>query len=444
MTATGLLEPFTPLSEALPRLEAAVSPVTGIVTGCVTSTHLPDESSLSTCACELASSRRTLGTDSVTFGSGAHPDARRARAAAIGEALERYSGAYLPVDRLQRATATQLGEGAVDPSRFALFHSSQYGTPGFPFVPFTAGTPTTFVEGTALADGSPAFLPAELVYLSRPDLRAAPIGYATSSGLACGPSFAEATLGALFELIERDAVMLAWKCRLTLPLLEWSGDNTLATIDRTYFAATGGRFSVIDASRFLEIPVAISVLRGHPGSGASLAVGAAAAAHVGDAWLKAVSESFGVYRWLRHQARTGAGAPDDPNNVESFDDHMLFYASPERAAAATFFDGSADRRPTREIGPVEGSAPRTQIDSLVSKLARLDIAAYVVDVTSPDVRELGLTVTRVIAPELCALDVSHRARFLGGERLTTAAYESGLRATPLELVDVNPLPHPFP
>jgi len=68
----------------------------------------------------------------------------------------------------------------------------------------------------------------------------------------------------------------------------------------------------------------------------------------------------------------------------------------------------------------------------------------VVDVTSPDVRELGLTVTRVIAPELCALDVSHRARFLGGERLTTAAYESGLRATPLELVDVNPLPHPFP
>ena len=59
-------------------------------------------------------------------------------------------------------------------------------------------------------------------------------------------------------------------------------------------------------------------------------------------------------------------------------------------------------------------------------------------------RGIGLAVARVIAPELCALDVSHRARFLGGERLRSAAFELGLVREPFEVSDLNPLPHPFP
>jgi ribosomal protein S12 methylthiotransferase accessory factor len=51
---------------------------------------------------------------------------------------------------------------------------------------------------------------------------------------------------------------------------------------------------------------------------------------------------------------------------------------------------------------------------------------------------------KVVAPELCSLDVPHAARFLGGPRLYRAAYELGLRRTPLTEDDVNPEPHPFP
>jgi ribosomal protein S12 methylthiotransferase accessory factor len=69
---------------------------------------------------------------------------------------------------------------------------------------------------------------------------------------------------------------------------------------------------------------------------------------------------------------------------------------------------------------------------------------YAVDVTSPDVRDLGLVVVKTIAPELCALDVPHAARFLGGRRLYEAPVQLGLRDTPLAESDVNPAPHPFP
>ena len=72
------------------------------------------------------------------------------------------------------------------------------------------------------------------------------------------------------------------------------------------------------------------------------------------------------------------------------------------------------------------------------------MSAYAVDVTSPDVESLGLRVVRVVAPELCALDVAHSARFLGCPRLYTAAFEAGLAPRVLEPADLNDDPHPFP
>ena len=80
---------------------------------------------------------------------------------------------------------------------------------------------------------------------------------------------------------------------------------------------------------------------------------------------------------------------------------------------------------------------------MCKRVAAAGSSAYAVDVTSPDVAELGLVVTKVVAPELCALDVAHGARFLGGRRLYEAVAELGLRAA-LDEDEVNPYPHPFP
>ena len=444
MSVLAADQAFTPLPASLPLLEAALSPLTGIVKGTVATMNATDEVALPHCACELASSNRILGAAAVAYGSGAHPDPLQAKAAALGEALERYSGVFLPTERIRRATARELGDAAVDPSRFALFHATQFETSGFPLAPFTEDTPTTFVEAVNLADGSPAFVPAELVYMKRPESGRMPIAYSTSSGLACGPSLEEAALAALLELVERDAMMLAWKCRLSLPLLEWHDDAEIQTIDERFFVRTGVQYRVVDGSCFLDVPVAISILRGPRQSGAALAVGAAAAARVQTAWFKAVAESFGVYRWLRSPAADETTWPTHPDAVESFDDHMRFYAGEEHAALAGFLDASRERRATLSVPALEGTTPCAQIDAVVRRLTRAGISAYLVDVTAPDVRELGVRVARVVAPELCALDVSHRARFLGGERLTHAAYEAGLVPRPLRLEDLNPLPHPFP
>lgn len=435
-----------PVERAVPgweRLEEAVSPLTGIVKRTVSATYATDESSLPNCAAELSSARRTLGATAVEWGSGAHPDPVRARAAAIGEALERYSAMFVPHDRVRVTTARALGAEAIAPARFALFHPTQLATPRFPCAPFTTETRTAFVAGTSLTDGARVYLPAELVYLARPVPALRPVGYSTSSGLACGPTEVDATLTATLEVVERDAVMLAWKCALSLPLLDWSDDHELLALAQRHFVRSGLRFAVLDGSCFLDVPVAIAVLHGAAGSGAALAMGAGSAATVGEAWLKALSEAFGVYRWLRTQAGDEP-APSHPDEVESFDDHMRYFAADDRAELAGFLDAADDRRATGAIRPLQGATAQDRLEELVGRLAARGLTAYAVDVTSPDVGSLELVVMRVVVPELCALDVSHRARFLGGRRLYTAAYEAGLVAAPLDVSDLNPLPHPFP
>jgi ribosomal protein S12 methylthiotransferase accessory factor len=302
------------------------------------------------------------------------------------------------------------------------------------------------VRGWSLADGAPAWLPAQLVYLpvvgpgGEP-----PIGYATSSGVACAATPERAVATALYELVERDAFMLVWASRLSLPLLDWSGDPELRRLDERYFACTGLRHSAVDLSVFFGVPVVLGVVHGLEGRLGALGVGAGCAATVQTAWRKALAEAFDVHAHVRDALVRDPGlARGAAEEIGSFDDHIFFYGAPERARAASFLDASSVRRPVADVTPLPDLDDHGQVGELVGRLASRGVDAYAVDVTAPDVRDAGFCVVRVVCPQLCALDVVDRARFLGGTRLYRAAYEAGLVERPLELADLNRDPHPFP
>ena len=417
--------------ELLPApLRRAVSPYTGIVRALEECLPASDEPKLFRAACE-ASGLTGIGGAGITRADAA--------AAAIGEALERYSASQVPLDRLRRATARELA-GTVAPERFALFSESQHQSSGFPFRQFDSDTRIPWIEGRALPGGDRFWLPAELVFLS-PVEDERPIGYATSSGTACAESIDEAIARGLCELLERDAFMLAWTNRLSLPRLDWSGDARLLALDRRYFRQTGLEYAAIDLSGVHEVPSFLGVVRGPKHAPGALGVGAGTAATVDRAWWKSLSEAFAArtagVKLARVEERDLGAAGE---GIASFEDHIRWYANHEHAAAASFLDASADRRDVREIAELRGDP----IPRLLERVEAAGSSAYFVDVTSPDVAELGLHVTKVVAPELCALDVPHAARFLGGRRLYEAAAQLGLRGTPLQELDVNPHPHPFP
>lgn len=433
----------TPLAGTLPLLESIVSPYTGIVRSAVELLRGHGESRFVGTGCLLAATDEVLGTASVDHSGGSSPSRAASRAAAIGEAVERYAGAAWPAVDLPRRQADGLGTTAVDPDRFTFFHPEQLATPEFPFAPFTSRTPIRWVEGFGVPDCEPVLLPAQLVFLGRPPSDEPLIAYATSNGLACGATPEEAILAGILELVERDAFMIAWANRLSLPLLDWAGDAELEQVERLYLAPAGLRYAAVDAGCFFGIPVAFGVVHGPAGDDGCYGLGAAAAVTVQEAASKALAEAFWVQQGLRDLVRGRAGVPR-AEEIRDFDDHLRFYSEPAHVELTAFLDASEERRRTGDVAPLEGANVREVIEAAASRLAARGVSLYAVDVTTPDIRDVGLSVVRVLSPELCPLDVIHLARFLGPRRLFHAAYELGLRDRPLTLETVNHDPHPFP
>jgi ribosomal protein S12 methylthiotransferase accessory factor len=182
--------------------------------------------------------------------------------------------------------------------------------------------------------------------------------------------------------------------------------------------------------------------RRRPGA---LGVGAGTAPTIAKAWWKALSEAFaaraaGAKLSLLDRRELGP----EGQGVVSFEDHIRYYADESNSAAAAFLDASEERVPVASVPPLERDDPAELVAGLCTRIEAAGSSAYAIDVTSPDVADLGLTVAKVIAPELCMLDAVHGARFLGGARLYEAAAELGLRPEPLADGDLNPHPHPFP
>ncbi|MEI8105643.1 MAG: YcaO-like family protein [Actinomycetes bacterium] len=434
---------------ALPEpLRRAVSRYTGIVRTLEEPLPTPGEPPLFRATCEIGRADTLLGAPlgHVTGIGGAGLTRADAAAASVGEALERYSATYIDRQRLTVATADELGADAVAPSRFGLFSDRQYAQEAFPFRPFTADTRVAWTDGWEITSGRRVLLPAELVYLGDAGFGAMRIGYATSSGMACAPSVDEACARGLCEVVERDAFMIVWANRLSLPRLDWGGEPRLVALEERLFARTGLTYSVIDLSSIHGLPSFLGVVRSERGRWGAFGVGAGTAPTVERAWWKALSEAFAA-RSAGQKLAVLLPEPDfgpAGDGVLTFEDHIRYHSDRRRSAAAAFLDASGATNDITDVPVIDEKDPSATVLALAERVHRAGSTAYAVDVTSPDVRSLGLVVIKVVAPEFCTLDVPHAARFLGGPRLYQGAYEAGLSDAVLCPDDVNSEPHPFP
>lgn len=434
----------TPLSISLPILKSLASPLTGIVP--FTQQLLPtsDDARLFHVASVTGDSTEVIGSASNRYNGGINFTYDGAYAAAIGEGLERYAGAYLDEDLIRSATANELGERAARPESFALFHDRQYAETEFPYARFTSDTRVRWTPGFRLPDGAPAFVPTQLTSLSAPPHGEPVVGYATSSGHACGATLEEAILSGLLELVERDAFVITWYNALSMPRVDWSTDPALMAEDRRFYAPTRLRYEIMDLSAYNHVPTALGVVRDDFGP-VSLAVGCASAPTMHDAVRKALRETFQTRAFARLLRADNPGwSCESYDTIDDFEDHVLYYAFPENAKKLAFVDGSERRVKVGDVANLEGSSVTAHINAILQRLAARGVNVFVVETTPPDLHTAGLRTAVVVAPELCRLDVPYRYRYFGGPRLYNAAFAAGLVPSAITFDDLSPLPHPFP
>jgi len=350
---------------------------------------------------------------------------RAAELAAIGEALERYSAFAFALSKRRRGELA--GRDVLELARFSLHSEEQRAKPGFPYGELY-GDGLEYTNVFSLTDNAEAWVPAVLVGLG-----GGHGSVTTSSGLASERSGHVALLRAVQELVERDALMVTWLHgvpgrRVVLP------DLYADPVD-----ALGGEAVCIDATPdYSAHPVALVCgqlpLRGRP----RYSLGAACR----ETWESAVEKAY--LEWIQgvvfvgyHLMYNPGVEFEDARDVRTFDDHAVYYTiRPEEWQKIPLLRGETVVR--------ESDGPDATVDSLAGLargLSARGIAVYYRDVTTSDLRQLGLSVIRALSPHLAPINCDQEWPFLGG----TAA-DVGMRypwASGLELCFPNPYPHPL-
>ncbi len=355
------------------------------------------------------------GVVDVIAGGASLGDHEKARQAAVGEAVERFCGNYVP-ELLQAATYGQLartGHPVVDPSEFALYSRTQYAHRGFPFVPMGRDLPIAWTSGHDLSDGSEVLVPASLVYVNyfrRSHASEPPTNYPVLAGTAAGATSAQAREAALREVLERDAVTLWWASRAPAAPLALEADEFLTRalveagaaglnigilrIPSTVDALVVGAF-IEDSAR--QLVAFGSACRASPREAAAKALTEALGMH--ETGLELLEHDSGFWRSVRgsraghrpyrpyraDRAYLRDFRPDwrDVNDVRL---HLQVYLDPQMQ------DARLDRLrfPGRRADTPATTATDQAIPALLQRLEEQGLRAIAVDLTTAEARAAGL------------------------------------------------------
>lgn len=445
-----------------PRPDLLVDDRTGIVTAVHELPAAPGmPARLRVCAVDVADMRRVVDwpNDRQAFGTSWH-DFELARDSAIGEAVERYCGSWLPPERrIRHASYDRLrrdGVPALDPRRLNLYSPRQHRAEGFPFAPLTTDVECAWVEGFSHTTKEPIWVPACLV-----STEAEPGGARFTdpliAGLAGGTSVEHAVTSGLEEVLERDTTMLWWANTPRLRRLPVPAEI------RALVADTADTYDVTLIPLDNEFAVPIVAAAVFDRTRRWLSIGFATRPDAFEAAKKALAEGFTLQHTclaLDDERELGAMQADLPHlgNLKPYRADRRYLDS-YREDFADVVDLLCqqqiylDPRAAARVAPWVRNLPVRAWDGLPA-LGERRLKAYQerveargfevisVDLTTRDVEAAGFHAAHTLVPGLVS-NFPAGFPYWGDGRIRRAAVDLGWRAEPLpeERLNVFPLPH---
>lgn len=429
-----------PPETTLARYSRHVSPLTGIVT------HLRSESGVDSpivplFVAGLNAAKRDDSIDSLRGqfrrGSGGKGKTeQQAKAGALAEAIERYSGVFDTSEPRIRATFAELGDAAVHPNDVMRFSEAQYAGRASASTLRSHRVPVPFDERAeiewsplwSLTNDHSRYLPAALCYYDYPLPLEQCFSFADSNGCAAGNSFEEAILQGFLELVERDCVAVWWYNRLIRPAVD------LDSFDEPHFAALKRYYRslhrdlwVLDITSDFGIPsfAAISRRTGTPDEDIIMGFGCHLDPKLGI--LRAMTEA-------NQFLPTVIGRSSDSSaSFDTRDEEILAWLTTATLETHPYLvpaDGTMSR--SGDYVRFEHDDLKDDVEACVRIAAEHGMETLVLDQTRPDI---GLSVVRVVVPGM-----RHFWHRLGSGRLYDVPVALGWLPAPLKEEELNPVP----
>ena len=432
--------PPSELEETLRKATRLVDEETGIVKLLYEAPVAPDAPRIFGCG-SMCSDYSGLGYPSETSVSGSTALVRdQAIVGAIGEAVERYSAAFVPYDQVMLRSYASVAEGAVSPWSIVLYGDAQYEQPEFGYKRVDPEEPIGWVTGYSLTQDRPILVPAFAVYQPyQSQAGESPVIQQVTTGMACGNTLEEAILSAICEVVERDASMLMWMQTRRPPKVA-TGDKSPTALSEVLgrFGSVERYVTLLDVTTDLSIPAYVAVWDGPIANERGAIFASCASLSPRRAAIGALTELAQCLMWAGSLVDKGAHLPDPAiEQLSLIEEHVLWPLRPTTRPAFAFALSSE-----RQVAFGERSEPGL-VDVLeaimrcVEMIAAAGLEVIVVDVTSPDIRECGLHVVRAIIPGAQPLYFG-----AGMHRVSDRARQNPYPDRAADMVNLHP--HPFP
>jgi ribosomal protein S12 methylthiotransferase accessory factor len=376
--------------------------------------------------------------DEPMGGAGADIDPEMAWLRAVMEGAERYANMAYGADDFIVASGNEAGALAIDLDRIARCSAKEYADPGCPFNAPDKSLPIRWTRGYSLTNTCERWAPAVMTHLYARPSRNERFWQEISTGVAAHTDLGEAIVSALCEVIERDALAILWLAQLPLPRIQLGrpypaqiADNH-RTLDQSLI-----RQEFYDATSDLEVPTVYSLqlVDRHP----KLAqyVNCATGFDTATLIAKTIRESAPARPVLQREA----SLPDDVADYRALADGANMLGRPENRSAFDFLINTPNSVALEDMHRPAARTARERIAHIVNHLRAQDMEAVIVDLTTDELRGMGIWVVRAVIPGLMPMSVVQKARFLGTPRLYDYPPRAGFKT--ISEADINPLPQPF-
>src|SRR5271157_129833 len=431
--------------QTLKKYQHLVSPITGVVTALVPVHNADGLVHVYTAGHNHAFKMESLDflkTSLRNASVGKGISEAQAKASALCEAIERYSGvptgAEVIVTASFREMRERFGADAIHPNEVMGYSDRQLAEreawnkkkSNFNRVPeaLDESTPIDWTPVWSLTHARHKYLPTQLLYYQSKASATCGTFYSAgcSNGNASGNNLEEAVLQGFCELVERDAVALWWYNRLRKPgvLVESFGEPYLLDLIG-YYQTLGREAGALDITSDLGIPAFAAISRLSAGPEERLLLGLGCHLDARIALQRAFAE-MNQMLGVAQRAEDGKLAIEDEETLSWLKTATLAnqpYLAPDETMAAK----------RREDYPRLSSGDLLEDIRLCRRIVEgLGTDALVLDQTRPDVK---MPVVKVIVPGL-----RHFWARVAPGRLYDVPVQMGWRERPLAEEELNPIP----
>ncbi len=386
------------------------------------------------------------GSNIDMAGFGSNVEIEEAYSKAVGEFLERY---ILTVYRLKDFKCgsynnlIRMGVRALNLDMLPKFLPWQ--TEEFKELAYSTDTPLHWTRATELLSGKSVYVPAQLVFwnYARTPVREPWLQSSTTNGQAGHFTFEESVLSSIYELVERDALLIFWLNTISPPRIKLESIDDPAIHERiTLLQNTGLKLFYLDTTTDLGIPSCICVVLDDRGAEPRIALGGSAGFDIYKNLTSSLNEALSVAQHTVTYDLKADYRPFLDRNIH-MKERMGMWHGNTMLERFNFFISSDEITfsESRHYSFHKVFSSKQSEFEEVKKIFKDKGAGYELycyRAQHPVLDTLGYVVTKVITPKLVPLHLHEHLATLGAERLQEVPAILGYLETKL-----NPWPHPF-